>query len=96
MNFSTYQEISKEKNHKNSDEYYYVGLANQVGKVLGQRKNFIHGDCSEESFREMLSENIGDVCWYLSMICSNNGLSWNEIMEDNLAKLDFRMRCGVK
>jgi NTP pyrophosphatase (non-canonical NTP hydrolase) len=95
MNFKTYQELSKDTDLKHEKSYYYLGLANEVGELLGKVKKFMRGDYGEKEFIEMMKNEMGDVGWYMAMICNINDLDWNDIMEKNLVKLEDRKRRGV-
>lgn len=72
--------------------YCLLGLASEVGEVMGVAKRVLRGD-SLHTFS--LSQEIGDVLWYMAQLCSSLGLSLGTIAEDNLKKLEDRKKRGV-
>ena len=68
-----------------------LGMTGEAGDVASCiKKTFAH----DNDQREGIKENIGDVLWYMAMIC--NFFNWNlqEILEDNLEKLKVRYPKG--
>jgi NTP pyrophosphatase (non-canonical NTP hydrolase) len=77
--------------------YPALGLANEAGEVAGKIKKVFRdmgGEISDET-RNTLSAELGDVLWYVSQICSELGLSLDEIAANNLAKLFDRLERGT-
>jgi len=77
--------------------YPTLGLANEVGEVAGKiKKIFRDGDgVITESDREALKQELGDVLWYLTQICTELGLTLEEVAEANLVKLFSRLERGM-
>lgn len=76
--------------------YPTLGLTNEAGEVAGKVKKIFRdkdGVISEED-REALKGELGDVLWYLTQICTDLGLSLEEVAEANLAKLFSRLERG--
>lgn len=46
-------------------------------------------------FKKNLSKELGDVCWMVAELCSVYGLDLEEVMEENIAKLQDRQNRGV-
>ena len=64
-----------------------LGIAGEAGDVASCiKKTFTHNNDQKQGIRE----NIGDVMWYSSMICNYFGWNFQEILEENLAKLKAR------
>lgn len=69
-----------------------VGLSEEAGEVLGLHKKWnYHGHGMDQS---KLSEELGDVFWYLSETASAWGLSLDDVARDNLSKLEKRYPDG--
>ena len=95
--FETYQRESRKTwsviatNH--SIVYPTLGLTNEAGEVAGKIKKIFRdkaGEISEED-RQALKQELGDVLWYLTQICTELGLSLEEVAEANLTKLFSRL-----
>ena len=77
--------------------YPTLGLANEAGEVAGKLKKVFRdrgGEINEETRRALQAE-LGDVLWYLSQVCTELGISLEEVAESNLAKLHDRLERGV-
>lgn len=71
-------------------DYLMIGLANEVGELLGKYKKMIRGDESKQSFDGWVGE-LGDIMWYLMRICDVLDITFYEVMEANVKKLSKRM-----
>lgn len=98
--FSTYQRESRKTwnviptNHP--IVYPTLGLVNEAGEVAGKIKKIFRdkgGTISEED-RQALKYELGDVLWYLTQICTELGLSLEEVAQANLEKLFSRLERG--
>jgi NTP pyrophosphatase (non-canonical NTP hydrolase) len=77
--------------------YPVLGLANEVGEVLGKIKK-IHRDKDgkyEDSDLEGISAELGDCLWYISQIAAELGLSLELSALNNLHKLRSRQLRGT-
>ena len=95
MDFETYKKWTrttavypKEK----EEEYLMIGLANEVGEVLGKYKKQVRGD--GDKYKEIRSE-LGDVCWYLARLFDMYDMTLTEALHENYIKLTDRMERGV-
>jgi NTP pyrophosphatase (non-canonical NTP hydrolase) len=77
--------------------YPTLGLVNEAGEVAGKIKKIFrdHDGQISEADREALKGELGDVLWYLTQICTNLGLTLEEVAEANLDKLFSRLERGV-
>lgn len=50
---------------------------------------------ADREFRKDLSKELGDVCWMVAELCTVYGLDLEEVMEENIAKLNDRKARGV-
>ena len=73
--------------------YPTLGLANEAGEVAGKIKKIFrdHGGRITDDDREALKQELGDVLWYLTQICSELGLSLDEVASANIEKLFSRL-----
>ena len=65
-----------------------LGLTGEAGEVADLiKKEIFHG----HNFKmEDLIKELGDVCWYLALLCNAIGVSLEEVMIKNIAKLKAR------
>lgn len=69
-----------------------MGLAGEAGEVCDHvKKHFFQG---HELSREELKNELGDVMWYISQICTSQSISLSEIMRGNITKLRKRYPNG--
>jgi NTP pyrophosphatase (non-canonical NTP hydrolase) len=73
--------------------YCTMGLAGEAGEVANKIKKALRGDYGEqipvEKIRE-IGDEIGDVLWYATSICTILNLDLSEIMTKNIIKLHER------
>jgi NTP pyrophosphatase (non-canonical NTP hydrolase) len=75
--------------------YAALGLAGEAGEVADEvKKSWRNKMRITESRRENLRGELGDVCWYIALLCTELGLDMDEIAKDNLAKLLVRKEDG--
>ena len=92
---ATYTQFTRDTKQYPSDvemEYLMIGLANEVGELLGKHKKEIRGD--HVNFTDKVDE-LGDVCWYLARLFDHYGLSAMEVLQRNFVKLTDRKNRGV-
>ena len=67
-----------------------LGLAGEVGELLGEhKKRFRDGD-SYKLFPERVKEELGDLLWYLSNVATKHGLTLEDVARYNLSKTQRR------
>jgi len=71
------------------------GFMEEAGEVAGAFKRMERGDYDVPTFSAKLAGELGDVLWYLTQICTDNGWSLQDIAEDNIKKLDSRKTRGL-
>jgi len=98
--FTTYQRESRKTwNLIHTDHpivYPTLRLANEAGEVAGKIKKIFRdkqGQISDED-REALKQELGDVLWYLTQICTELNLTLEEVAEANITKLFSRLERG--
>lgn len=67
-----------------------LGLAGEAGSLLAEFKKWIREGDRYKPFTDQVSEEIGDILWYLANIAGKTGLDLEEIAHENLAKLANR------
>jgi len=95
MDWETYKEWTRTTAQYPKDkeeEYLLIGLANEVGEVLGKYKKQIRGD--GDKYKEIRAE-LGDVCWYLARIFDLYDMKLIEVLHENYVKLNDRKTRGV-
>jgi NTP pyrophosphatase (non-canonical NTP hydrolase) len=95
--YGSYQEQSRKtySDIKTDDPIVYptLGLVNEAGELAGKIKKIFRdkGGVISDEDREALKAELGDVLWYLTQICTNLGLSLEDVAEANLDKLFSRL-----
>ncbi len=68
-----------------------LGIAGEAGDVASCiKKTFAH----DNDQRAGIKENIGDSLWYAAMICNFFGWDMQELLEENIKKLEARYPQG--
>ncbi|SFQ79854.1 MazG nucleotide pyrophosphohydrolase domain-containing protein [Hymenobacter arizonensis] len=70
----------------------YLGLAGEAGSVLTTLKKLMRDGEGFGSFAGRLTEELGDVLWYVAAIASHNDISLEEIAHRNLLKVRDRFQ----
>jgi NTP pyrophosphatase (non-canonical NTP hydrolase) len=65
-----------------------LGLAGEAGETLDMIKKWIFHE--KDLDREYLKKELGDVMWYMAMICYSFGFDLDEILQMNIDKLKAR------
>lgn len=69
-----------------------LGLAGEAGEVAEHvKKGIFHQHGIDPS---ILRKELGDVLWYVAALCTTQGLSMEEVMEENIEKLKRRYPNG--
>lgn len=96
MDFKEYQEKSRETavypELGNNFVYPTLGLSGEAGEVAEKIKKVIRdkGGVVDEMTREEIKKELGDVLWYLSQIASELKLSFDDVANFNIEKLQSR------
>jgi NTP pyrophosphatase (non-canonical NTP hydrolase) len=67
-----------------------LGLASETGELLSEYKKHLRDGEAHHLFKERVSEELGDLLWYLANVASKFGLSLDEIASANLTKVKGR------
>lgn len=69
-----------------------LGLPGEVGEVVDlYKKHYFHG---HDLDMDKVEKELGDVMWYVALLCDAAGIKLEEVLEKNIAKL--RARYGEK
>jgi len=99
--FANYQDRSRATWGRVSTDhpivYPTLGLTNEAGEVAGKVKKIFRdkGGNIGAADRDALCDELGDVLWYLTQICTDLGLTLDEVAERNLRKLAGRAERGT-
>ena len=99
MKLSTYQHLaqktdqtpSSEENHSNADIIIpLLGLAGEAGELLSEYKKHLRDGDSYKIFKERVSEELGDLLWYIANVATKFNLNLEEVAKYNLHKTNDR------
>lgn len=74
-----------------------LGLVGETGEIAEKFKKIYRdkdGEFTPEDKKEMAKE-LGDVLWYLSVVCTYLDIPLQEVAEINIEKLQSRMKRGA-
>ena len=67
-----------------------LGMAGEVGELLGEHKKWLRDGESYKLFPERVKEELGDLLWYLSNVATKHGMTLGEVADLNLSKIGRR------
>lgn len=67
-----------------------LGVAGEGGEVADILKKVLHHDVPLDSVRDKLIKEMGDVHWYLEYLAATLGITTEEVLQANVAKLRAR------
>jgi NTP pyrophosphatase (non-canonical NTP hydrolase) len=69
-----------------------LGLAGETGEVVDHIKKFLYQGHAFDA--DKLVDEMGDVLWYIALLCHALGVTLDEVMEANVQKLCRRYPSG--
>lgn len=75
--------------------YTILGLVGEAGELANKLKKVYRNQDSVYANREVFVDELGDVLWYAAAFAKELGVSLEEVMEKNLAKLQARKESGT-
>lgn len=96
MNLKEYQEMCKTTAKKFETQEkeiltWGLGIAGEAGDIASCiKKTFAHNNDQKEGIKE----NIGDTLWYAAMICNFFNWDMEEVLKQNISKLQKRYPQG--
>jgi NTP pyrophosphatase (non-canonical NTP hydrolase) len=67
-----------------------LGLAGETGQLLSEYKKHLRDGEAHRLFKERVSEELGDLLWYVANVASKFGLTLDEVASANLNKVKGR------
>lgn len=96
MDFNQYQEFVKTMKvypEKHAIIYPALGLSGESGEIAEKVKKWLRGDRLLQ--KEELVKEIGDVLWYCASLADDLGVTFEEVVRENIEKLSSRKERGV-
>jgi len=96
MDFNSYQEEARRTDrvpmHDDAASLIVpmLGLAGETGQLLSEYKKHLRDGEAHRLFKERVSEELGDLLWYISNVASTFDLSLSDIATNNLVKVKHR------
>lgn len=103
MTFEEYQKKAITTAHTSYEDpimqnsVWVMGIAGEAGEVVEKWKKAVayrDGKFDDNQFADFKKE-FADVIWYIAVLADSLGLSLEEIMQQNVAKLADRKKRGV-
>lgn len=103
MDFNTYQNFTKTTakypGQGTVDGLIYVslGASGETGEINNKVKKIIRDSDKviSEDTRLKLVDEVSDVLWYISQMCTELGTSFESVATRNIAKLTSRLKRGT-
>ncbi|HMO80023.1 MAG TPA: nucleoside triphosphate pyrophosphohydrolase family protein [Pyrinomonadaceae bacterium] len=99
MDFKEYQLKALESDQVPTEKYRedliekivpLLGLAGEAGGLLSEYKKHLRDGPAHKLFKERISEELGDLLWYISNVASKFDLDLETIAKDNIEKVQER------
>jgi NTP pyrophosphatase (non-canonical NTP hydrolase) len=95
MTFTEYQKLAAKSDRTGVDDLKslmitLLGLAGEAGSLLSEYKKWLRDGEAYKPFTDQVSEEIGDILWYLANLASKLKLDLGEVASENLAKIEER------
>ena len=73
-----------------------LGLAGEVGELLGEHKKWLRDGQSYKLFPDRVKEELGDLLWYLTNVATKHDLTLDEVANHNLTKTGSRWQSSTR
>lgn len=93
MDFAEYQEEAAKTDDLPDDQALlvaFLGLGGEAGSLLTEYKKLLRDGSAHERFEASVTEELGDVLWYVATVASRLKMDLSEIAATNLAKTSDR------
>ena len=98
MNINEYQKQASETAiYKDKLIYPTLGLAGEAGEIANKVKKILRDSSGnlQESVREDLIYELGDVLWYIAALATDLNVELSEVANKNIEKLNSRKNRGT-
>jgi NTP pyrophosphatase (non-canonical NTP hydrolase) len=101
MDFNYYQNRARETaiypGMGSEFTYPALGLVGEAGEIANKLKKVIRDESGvpSDDVRKSVSDELGDVLWYVAQLATEMGTDLNSIAQRNVDKLASRMDRGV-
>ena len=98
MNINEYQQQASETAiYKDKLIYPTLGLAGEAGEIANKVKKILRDNSGnlQESVREDLICELGDVLWYIAALATDLNVELSEVANKNIEKLNSRKNRGA-
>lgn len=75
--------------------YLFTNTAAEAGELAGKYAKAVRDGWSFEQLEAAARVEAGDVLWGISQLCNEFGWTFEQLMEENKAKLEDRMKRDV-
>jgi NTP pyrophosphatase (non-canonical NTP hydrolase) len=75
--------------------YTILGLVGEAGEIPNKWKKYFRDDVDLDDVKKTIGAELGDALWYLSQLCTELGITLEELAQSNLDKLSSRKERGV-
>lgn len=103
MTFDEYQKAALTTAHISYDDplmqnsVWVMGIAGEAGEIVEKWKKAVayrEGKFDDDQWRDFKKE-LADVIWYIAVLADSLGVSLDELMQQNVAKLADRKKRNV-
>lgn len=77
------------------EAYALLNLAAEAGEVLGKVAKHIRDGGDDESLRQNIKKELGDVMWMVAAVAADFDLTLSEVCAHNIEKLNSRKERNV-
>lgn len=90
--YQTVASLTEQSKNKDRDGMIValLGLAGETGSLLTLYKKWIRDGDAYQIIQARISEELGDILWYIAAIASQSGLSLDDIATGNIKKISER------
>ena len=84
-------------NKGNNIYYPALGIAGESGEVCEKIKKIMRDKSGsfDDQDREEIKKELGDVLWYIASLCTELGISMEDVAKTNIKKLKDRQKRGT-
>lgn len=88
--------VRKDLSYNNRLGLCGLGLSGEVGEVTDILKKFLYHHNGKPLDKAKLCDELGDLLWYFSLLCTTLGISIDDVMYTNVQKLQARHPQGFQ